>query len=203
MSILARVRGRIEERTADSVIIFAGGLGLELQAPLSTLNALPDGEAEVTLRTYLHVREGALGLYGFLTDAEQRTFELLLGVTGIGPKAALNCLSLLGPEQVAGAIAAGNADSLRRVPGVGRKTAERILLELKGKVAGLPHQAPPPSAAGQSIVVEALMALGHTAAEAAAAAASLPTDRSLSEQEQILLALQYFAPRSEHRMRET
>lgn len=198
MSVLARLRGPIEEKTAESVIVFVGGLGFELQVPLSTLSALPETGEETTLRTYLYVREGALALYGFLTEAEQRTFELLLTVSGVGPKAALNCLSLLRPEDIAGAIAGNDVSALRRVPGIGSKTAERIVLELKGKVKDLPQHVALASGAS-SIVMEALMFYGHSPAEAAAAIASVPNDTNLSDQEQILLALRYFAPTSETR----
>src|SRR5437868_1067701 len=112
MPILARIRGVLEEKSAEAVLIFAGGLGFELQTPLSTLSRLPETGREVTLRTYLHLREGALGLYGFATAEEQRMFELLLTVSGVGPKSALNCLSLLSVERLASAIATGDAEAL-------------------------------------------------------------------------------------------
>lgn len=202
MTLLARVRGTIEEKRADGIILFVGGLGLEIQAPLSTLGALPDTGEEVTLRTYLQVREGALGLYGFLSEAEQQMFELLLSVSGVGPRAALNCLSLLSVEQLAGAIAGADGESLRRVPGVGRKTADRILLELKGRLAGLEQTPGATASPSDSTVIEVLLQYGRTQAEAVAAVASLPKDRLLSEEERILLALQYFAPKAEPRRRD-
>jgi Holliday junction DNA helicase RuvA len=193
MTVLARIRGRVAEKHADSLIIFAGGLGFEVQAPRSTIAALPEIGEETTLRTYLHIREGALGLFGFVTEGEQQLFELLLTVSGVGPRAALNCLSLLNPEQLAGAIAAGNVAEIVRVPGVGRKTAERIVMELKGKVANLPQETPTGGTAGNAGVREALVSMGYTASEAEAAIAHIPTDRILSEQERILHALRYFA----------
>lgn len=196
MSILARLRGRVEQKRPDGVIVFVGGLGFEVQVPLSTLAALPEAGEEVTLRTYLYIREGTLGLYGFLSEGEQRLFELLLTVGGVGPKAALNCLGHLSPEQLAGAIAQGDATSLQRVPGVGRKMADRMIVELKGRLKDLPQEAYSSAAPGAgSVIIEALMFYGHTAAEAAAAIANLPKDRELSEEDQILLALQYFAPK--------
>lgn len=199
MSILARIRGTIGEKGSDAVIVFAAGLGFEIQLPLSTLSTLPEAGEEITLRTYLHLREGALGLYGFATDGEQRMFELLLTVTGVGPKAALNCLSLLSVEQLRGAIATGDAESLRRVPGVGRKTADRILLELKNRVQAPPGSQPVASPSVQDEAVEALMFYGYSASEAAAAVAALPKDRALSVEERTMMALQYFAPGSERR----
>lgn len=199
MSILARLRGTISEKTADSILVFAGGLGFEVQVPASTLRTLPDVGEETTLRTYLHVREGALALFGFASEGEQRMFELLLTVTGVGPKAALNCLSFLSVEQLAGSIAGGDEESLRRIPGVGRRTAERILLELKNRVqqfGAAPSLLPAP---GQDEAIEALMFYGYSAAEAAAAVATLPRDRDMSVEERTMLALQYFAPKADRR----
>ncbi|MGI8551962.1 MAG: Holliday junction branch migration protein RuvA [Dehalococcoidia bacterium] len=201
MSILARLRGTIAEKSLDSVILFAGGLGFEIQAPLSTVSALPAVGEEVTLRTYLHIREGALGLFGFLTQEEQRMFELLLTVTGVGPKAALNCLSLLKPEAISGAIASGDTAILRRVRGLGAKTVDRIIVELKGRTKDLPQQQPA-SGGGDSVVLDALMSFGYSAAEATAAMASLPKDGVQSPEEQVRLAFQYFAPKNETRGRD-
>jgi Holliday junction DNA helicase RuvA len=201
MPILARLRGIIEEKTADSVIIFAGGLGFEVQVPLSTLALLPEPGGEATLRTYLHLREGAIGLYGFATAEEQRLFELLLTVGGVGPKSALNCLGLLNVEQLAGAIGSGDVSTLLRAPGVGRKTADRIVLELRDRVRDLGVVGGPAPPGPTNEVIEALMFYGYTAAEAAAAVASLPKDRSLTIEEQTLQALQYFAPTAEQRAR--
>ncbi|HET9320913.1 MAG TPA: Holliday junction branch migration protein RuvA, partial [Bryobacteraceae bacterium] len=93
MPIISKLRGELDERRADAVVLFAGGIGFEVQVPLSTLSRLPDIGQEVTLRTYLQVREGSLGLYGFATAEEQQMFELLLAVSGVGPKYALSCLS--------------------------------------------------------------------------------------------------------------
>ena len=200
MSILARLRGTIAEKTADSVLVFAGGLGFEVQVPLSTLRTLPDAGEETTLRTHLHVREGALALYGFATESEQRMFELLLTVTGVGPRAALNCLSTLSVEQLAGSIAAADGETLRRIPGVGRKTAERIVLELKNRVQAFgAGPSPQPAPPGQDEAIEALMYYGYSATEAAAAVATLPRDREMTVEERTLLALQYFAPKAERR----
>src|SRR6266571_4436511 len=92
MPILSRLRGVVEEKAAEGVLLFAGGLGFEVQVPLSTLARLPETGEETTLRTYLHLREGAVGLFGFATAEEQRLFELLLTVAGVGPRSPLNCL---------------------------------------------------------------------------------------------------------------
>jgi Holliday junction DNA helicase RuvA len=200
MPVLSRVRGVIEEKRPDAVVLFVGGLGFEILAPLSTLSRLPEPGQETTLRTHLYLREGAIGLYGFLTADEQRMFELLLTVSGVGPKSALSCLSLQSVGQLAAAIASGDVSTLQRVPGVGRRTAERIVLELKNRVAELS------SAAGDRLspairheVIEALMFYGYSASEAAAAAATIPRDRELSIEEQTMWALRYFAPHAERK----
>lgn len=201
MAILARLRGVIEEKNGDSVILFAGGLGFEIQVPLSTLSKLPEIGAETTLRTYLHLRETTLGLYGFSTADEQRMFELLLTVTGVGPKSALNCLSLLSVDRLGSAIASGDAETLRRVPGVGRRIADRILVELKTRVDGPAGETVAVASTGRAEVIDALMFYGYSASEAAAAVATIPRDRELSVEEQTLLALQYFAPRGDQKAR--
>src|SRR6266568_3821497 len=200
MPILSRLRGVVEEKAAEGVLLFAGGLGFEVQVPLSTLARLPETGEETTLRTYLHLREGAVGLFGFATAEEQRLFELLLTVAGVGPRSALNCLSLLSVDQLSSAIASGDASALQRAPGIGRKTADRIVLELRDRIRELsltPSSAVPN--APRNDVIEALMFYGYSAAEAAAAVATLPTDRTLSLEEQTLWALQYFAPTSERK----
>jgi Holliday junction DNA helicase RuvA len=199
MPVLSRVRGVVEEKHADALILFAGGLGFEILAPLSTLTQLPELGEEATLRTYLYIREGSIGLYGFATAEELRMFELLLSVSGVGPKSALNCLSLYSVGRLAAAIASGDSDSLQRVPGVGRRTAERIVLELKSRVGDLADSRGPAPAAGRSEVIEALMFYGYSAGEAAAAVGSLPRDRELTVEEQTMLALRYFAARGERK----
>jgi holliday junction DNA helicase RuvA len=196
MSILAHVRGVLAEKTAESVIVHVGGFGLAVQVPLSTMRVLPETGQEASLRTHLYIREGALSLFGFATTAEQRLFESLLSVTGVGPKAALNCLSFLSVAQLTSAITHADGDTLRRVPGVGKRTADRIVLELKDRL--------PESDAGDiqqpridDETIEALMFYGYSASEAAAAVASLPRDVEMSPEERTLQALQFFAPKPE------
>lgn len=202
MPIISRLRGQLDEKTAESVIVFAGGIGFQIQVPLSTLSILPEVGQEVTLRTYLHIREGSLGLYGFATAAEQWMFELLLAVSGVGPKYALNCLSLLSVDQLAVAIGSGDATALQRVPGIGRKTADRMVLELRQRVADFAPTTQHSVASAPNEVLEALMFYGYSATEAASAIATIPTDKALSIEEQTLWALQYFAPVAEQRSRQ-
>jgi holliday junction DNA helicase RuvA len=196
MSVLARLRGTVTEKNADSVIVFAGGLGFAVQVPLSTMQVLPAPGQETLLRTQLYVREGSLTLYGFASEQEERLFELLVTVSGVGPKAALSCLSCLGVDQLSAAIVSEDAASLRRVPGIGQRTADRILLELKGRLPEWAKTSGPAPAQGDPTIA-ALMFYGYSAADAAAAVAALPGDSDMTVEQRTLLALQYFAPQSE------
>jgi Holliday junction DNA helicase RuvA len=201
MPVIAMLRGQLEEKSADTVVLFAGGIGFQVLIPLSTLTRLPEIGQEATLRTHLHIREGSLGLYGFGTAEEQRMFELLIDVSGVGPKYALNCLSLFDVDQLAGAIAAGNTADLQRVPGIGRKTAERIVLELRQKVGGFAIASRDTGSASSSQALDALMFYGYSASEAAAALATIPSDQDLTVEEQTLWALRHFAPTVDQRTR--
>jgi len=155
-----------------------------------------------SLFTYLHVREDALTLYGFTSRDDLTLFEQLIGVSGVGPRAALGLLSALDGPRLATAIASGQTDLLRKVPGIGQKTAERLVLELRDKVAA-PDDVPPPSMTRQGErradeeLVAALMGLGYTQAEAVAAAARVPEDADASLEDSVRAALVYFgAPSS-------
>lgn len=195
---LARVRGVVEEKGADWVIVTVGGLGVLASVPGPTADALDEG-GTAALYTYLHVREDALTLYGFGTRDELTLFEQLIGVSGIGPRAALGLLSALDYGALTTAIAGGQADTLRRVPGVGQKTAERLVLELRDKVTppAAVEGAPQPAAVTQkradAEIIAALTALGYTQAEALAAAEKLPEDGDAPLEERVREALGYFA----------
>ena len=135
MSIIAGVEGTIETKFADSAIVrVGGGIMLRVFIPTHDLSAMPDGGAAVRLHTHLVVREDDLQLYGFASEQGRRLFEMLIGVSQVGPKVALAVLSVMAPQEVAGAVVAGDAAALTRAQGVGRRTAERIILDLKGKL---------------------------------------------------------------------
>ena len=195
---LARLRGVVDERGEDWVIVSVGGMGIVASVPSRTAEEVVLG-APTTLFTYLHVREDALTLFGFASQAELTLFEQLIGVSGVGPRAALGLLSGLDGPRLATAIASGQTDLLRKIPGIGQKTAERLVLELRDKVA-VPEDVPPPSMtkAGErradADLVAALMGLGYTQAEALAAAERLPEDGDASLEDRIRLVLQSFAP---------
>lgn len=132
--MLYSVRGKLIHMTATSAVLECGGVGFDCQTTMNTLKTLRQG-SEVTLFTYLNVREDAMELFGFATKTELDTFKTLIGVSGVGPKAGLAILSQLSPEQVAMAIATDDVKTITRAPGVGKKIAQRIILELKDKLA--------------------------------------------------------------------
>ncbi|MBW2142880.1 MAG: Holliday junction branch migration protein RuvA, partial [Deltaproteobacteria bacterium] len=131
--MIAHLKGSVFRKTTESVIIDANGIGYEVFVPLSTFYNLPDEAGSVSLHIYTHVREDILALFGFHTKLEKNIFLMLIFVSGIGPKLALNILSGMGPQELLEAIARGDSLRLQAIPGVGKKTAERIALELKDR----------------------------------------------------------------------
>ena len=194
MSLIARLRGVVEEWGADWLLVFVGGVGLRLQVPASTAEALGRRGENVVLHTHLHVRDDALTLYGFASAEDLRLFEMLISVSGVGPRGALSLLSALGADGLSDAVSAGDAPRLQQVPGVGQKMAARLVLELKGKLAG--RAVASVSTGRDDEVVAALVGLGYTQAEAQAAVASVPSDGSLSVEERLRRALAYFGRRA-------
>ena len=141
--MIAYLTGRLLNRSTKSVIIDAGGIGYEVFVPLSTFYGLPNEEEKVSLHIHTHVREDAIQLYGFKTRLEKDLFLMLISVSGIGPKLGLNILSGIGPEELLDAISRGDAMRLQSIPGIGRKTAERITLELRERAARTCVEQPP------------------------------------------------------------
>ncbi|MHB8574529.1 MAG: Holliday junction branch migration protein RuvA [Dehalococcoidia bacterium] len=177
MTYIARLRGTIDEKGRDYVIIDAAGVGYFVSVPGSTLASLGAVGSEVKLRTFLYIREDAMQLYGFLTQEEQETFERLIGVSGIGPKGALSFLTQFSPAELSASVERRDAGALARVKGVGKRTAERLIIELQGKLtaAGSGQSSTPFAAmAAGDEALEALIALGYSAAEASAALAHVP-----------------------------
>jgi Holliday junction DNA helicase RuvA len=132
--MIASLRGVLVEKHPNQIIVDCHGVGYDVTIPVSTFSALPEVNGEVTLRIHTHVREDALALFGFLTTNEKLLFEKLTGVSGIGPKLAITVLSGLPVSDLVAAIRGGAIEVLVRVPGIGKKTAERIVLELKDKL---------------------------------------------------------------------
>ena len=143
--MFAYLRGTLLEKHPNQAIVDVGGVGYDVTIAVSTYSKLPDAGAEVRLRVHTHVREDALQLYGFLSVLEQQVFERLIGISGIGPKLAVAVLSGIGPAELVGAVERGDIARLTAIPGVGRKTAERIVLELRDRLQQL---AVVPAAAG-------------------------------------------------------
>ena len=178
-AVISRLRGAPAGRTLDGLVIDVGGVGYLVSATPSVLRRA-DGASEVTVETYLHVREDALQLYGFADAAERALFVQLLGVSGIGPKVALAVVSSASAEELQRAIALRDSARFQAIPGIGKKTAERIVLELEGSLAEV---VPPPGAAPSRELVarDALVELGYSLVEAEQAlAASIPTCRPRS-----------------------
>ena len=179
--MIAHLRGLLLEKHPNQIIVECQGVGYDVTIPVSTFSALPDAGHEVRLRIHTHVREDSLALFGFLALGEKNLFEKLISVAGIGPKLAITVLSGLPVASLVDAIRSGNIQQLTRVPGIGKKTAERLVLELKDKVeniGALPgvKAAPAPVAlytAVEEDVLSALLNLGSArpAAEAALAKA--------------------------------
>ena len=162
--MIAYLTGQLFRKTTQSVIIEAGGIGYEVFVPLSTFYTLPEKDEKVSLHIYNHVREDALLLFGFQTKLEKDLFLMLISVSGIGPKLSINILSGIGPQELLGAIASGDTVRLRAIPGVGKKTSERIALELKDRACKLLDKEEvvlPPALEGEEkgLVDDALSAL--------------------------------------------
>jgi Holliday junction DNA helicase RuvA len=171
--MIALLRGVLLEKHPNQAILEAGGVGYDVTIPVSTFTHLPDAGAEIRLRIHTHVREDALALYGFLTQDEKALFEKLIGVSGIGPKLAITILSGLAAPDLIHAIRRGEVERLVRIPGIGKKTAERMVLELRDKVPAVAGDEPEPAATALSPVdhdvLSALLNLGCARPQAEAA----------------------------------
>jgi holliday junction DNA helicase RuvA len=135
--MIALLTGNIAQKSPDTVILDVGGVGYRVQIPFSTYFALPEEGSRLSLHIHTHVKEDAINLYGFLTQAEKQFFQLLMTVSGVGPKLAKDILSNIQPDELASALSRGDIVRLNAIPGIGRKTAERLVLELKEKVVKL------------------------------------------------------------------
>lgn len=194
--MIAGLHGTLESRSTDSAIIRVGGVSFQLFMPTSTLSSLGAIGEEVHLYTHLHVREDNIALYGFASAEELGLFQMLIGVSGVGPRAALGMLSALKPNELALAIVSGDIDLLSQMPSVGKKMASRLVLDLKGKLERVWVGAPAALVAeGNAEVLAALTSLGYSLTEAASAIAALPDSPDLIIEEKIKLALQHLASR--------
>lgn len=180
--MIGRLHGKLIEKTPPQVLVDVGSVGYEVDVPMSTFCNLPAEGSEITLLTHFIVREDAQLLYGFATAAERQTFRALIRISGVGPRIALAVLSGMSTQDLADAVEQGNATLLTRVPGIGKKTADRLVLELKGKLAGNAFApAGGAASAAQADILSALMALGYSEREAQASVRALPAEVTVSE----------------------
>ncbi|MDT8992986.1 Holliday junction branch migration protein RuvA [Curvibacter sp. APW13] len=179
--MIGKLTGILSDKNPPQVIVDCGGVGYEVQVPMSTFYNLPPDGQKVSLLTHFLVREDAQILYGFATATEREAFRELIKISGVGPRTALSILSGLSVGDLAQAVSTQEAGRLVKVPGIGKKTAERLLLELKGKL-GADLGAPLGAATdAQGDILQALLALGYSDKEAAAALKALPGDVGVSE----------------------
>ena len=166
--MIAKVRGILDHKAPGEVIVDVGGVGYQLFTALSVFYRLPEVGEPVTLLVYTHVREDALQLFGFFDPAEKQAFVLLTGVSGIGPRLALNILSGMAAEELLGALRDGDVARLVSIPGVGKRLADRMIVELRDKIDTLPEAAPEtPAAPGiRGDALSALVNLGYRRADA-------------------------------------
>ncbi len=188
--MIATLEGILEYRGNDSVIINVGGIGFRVHISGSTSSHLGAVKDKVFLYTHLHLREDNVSLYGFASNEELALFKNLISVSGVGPKVALALLSALNPEQVVMTITSGNIDVLSQAPGIGRKMASRLVVELRSKLEREWKEVVLPLAPESADVIAALTGLGYSVTEATQAASKIPDSQGLSLEEKIRMALQ-------------
>jgi Holliday junction DNA helicase RuvA len=191
--MIATLEGILEYRGNDSIIINVGGIGFRVYVPGSTLSQLGAVKGKVSLYTHLHLREDNVSLYGFASSEELALFKNLISVSGVGSKVALALLSALSPEQLVMAITSGNVDLISQAPGIGKKMAGRLVIELRGKLEKEWKEAALPLAPESVDIIAALTGLGYSLAEATKAISKLPDSKELSLEEKIKIALQQMA----------
>lgn len=196
--MITNIHGTLEAVRADYAIIRVGGFGVRVSAPSSVLGRLKEPGTEVSLYTHFHMREDGIALYGFLTETDRDAFEQLIGISGVGPKVALALLSVMDAPALYKAISDEDVQRLGLARGVGKKLAMQLVVALKGK---LPTMAASVNGAPGSVqtsgiqaeVMEALIGLGFSTAEAQAAIAKIPADQAMTLEQQVTYALRSFA----------
>jgi len=182
--VIGKLTGTLAERNPPQVVIDCHGVGYEVDVPMSTFYNLPQLGEKVSLLTHFVVREDAQILYGFGTAAERAAFRQLIKISGVGPRTALGVLSGMSVNELAQAVSLQEPGRLVKIPGIGKKIAERLLLELKGKLGdalGQPTGLAQPASDAQADILQALLALGYSDKEAAAALKALPKEVGVSE----------------------
>ncbi len=191
--MIAHLKGNILSKESDSLVVAVGGVGLQVYVPAPLADEFRPGE-QISLHTYLVVREDALTLYGFETLEQREYFEMLLGVSGVGPRLALAALATLNPDAIHRAVFQEQAEVFSRIPGVGKKTAQKILFHLQDRITDVDQFAPVAMMTdADTEVLEALVALGYSVVEAQAALQTIPRDAPQDVETRLRLALQYFS----------
>jgi holliday junction DNA helicase RuvA len=187
--MIGQLRGRLAEKRPNQVLVDVGGVGYLVQVPLSSYAALGELHTEVTLLIHTHVREDALALYGFVSFREKLLFEMLLSASGVGPSLALKILSGMSVEELVPAIRGSDLGRLTKIPGVGRKTAERMVVELKDKLEAVVLEAQRPAASPAGVeadVISALVNLGYEVRAAEAAVGEAKREVGIANFEKLL-----------------
>lgn len=192
--MLATLQGTVTAKGDSHLVVETGGIGFKVHVPAPLAARWGTVGRRVQLFTHLHLRENEVSLYGFETRDALSFFELLLGVSGIGPKVAIGVLSAGSVDALRSAIAGGDTDYLTRMPGIGKKTAQRIILDLRGKLEKEELVPAPPLSPADEDVIAALTSMGYSQSEAREALASVP-DQGMSVEERLLHALRYFGGR--------
>jgi Holliday junction DNA helicase RuvA len=194
--MIASLEGTLETKTTEGAVVNVGGVGFSVALPSSTITAIGNTGDRVRLYTHLQVRDDNLSLFGFASAEELGLFQTLIAVTGLGPKLALAMLSAMSPEKIAGAIAGENIALITQIPGIGKKMAARLVVELKDKVfAGIASVALPETRAENAEALAALLSLGYSVVEANEAVASLPLDVETNLEDRVRLSLAYLISR--------
>jgi Holliday junction DNA helicase RuvA len=192
--MIAAVEGTLVSRGTSTVIVKSGPISLQINVPGSLINKLGHPGSTVLLHTHLHVREDIIALYGFATGQERALFEQLITVSGIGPKVALALLTALNADQIVSGIISGNADLLSQVPGIGKKTAARVILDLKGKLEkGWEGEIISAVTDSDNDALAALTGLGYSVREAMQALSAIAQTEGMSVEDRVRLALQQLA----------
>ena len=201
--MISYIKGPLVEIEGDIIVVEAGCVGYNIRVPLSLLDGLPDIGSEVRIYTYLQVREDAMSLYGFLNRQDLKMFRLLLGVTGIGPKGALGLLSVMSPDDLRLAIISGDAKAISKAPGIGSKTAQRLILDLKDRIPAeqivsmIEKKSEEHGTGGGGAVgkeaVDALVALGYSAMEATKAVRQVEILDGMTAEQVLKASLKYMA----------
>ncbi len=205
-TVISYIRGPLVEMDEDMIVVEAGSVGYNIRVPLSLLESLPGIGEEVRIYTYLQIREDAVSLFGFLSRQDLKMFRQLLGVSGIGPKGALGILSAMRPEDLRLAIISGDTKAISRAPGIGTKTAQRVILDLKDRIS--PEELMSPSLSGKADgdareksglgnagkeAVDALVALGYSAMEATRAVRQVEITDGMTGDQVLKASLRHLA----------